>query len=136
WGAPRTLSAREALMLWDERFKSSGVWQYVEQARAHMNASTMPTERGEQDALAYVVMALELLEERSSTWDAREISPAMLTNLGASVSNLANDVGSVNSGRYQWSQSTPRSDAVLDTLASWPPMKSAHYLTGLSSATD
>lgn len=123
-------------MLWDERFKSSAVWQYVEQARAHMNASTMPTERGEQDALAYVGMVLELLEERRNKSDAREISPAMLNNLGASVSNLANYVESVNSGSYQWSQITPHADAVLDTLASWPPMKIAHYLSGLSSATD
>ncbi|MBE9924304.1 hypothetical protein G8C93_00150 [Cellulosimicrobium cellulans] len=123
-------------MLWDERFKSSGVWQYVEQARAHMNASTMPTERGEQDALAYVGMVLELLEERRNKSDAREVSPAMLNNLGASVSNLANYVESVNSGSYQWSQITPHADAVLDTLASWPPMKIAHYLSGLSSATD
>lgn len=124
------------MMLWDERFKSSGVWQHVEQARAHMNASTMPTERGEQDALAYVGMVLELLEERRNKSDAREISPAMLNNLGASVSTLADYVEWVNSGSYQWSQITPHADTVLDTLASWPPMKIAHYLSGLSSATD
>jgi hypothetical protein len=124
------------MMLWDERFKSNGVWQHVEQARAHMNASTMPTERGEQDALAYVGMVLELLEERRNKSDAREISPAMLNNLGASVSTLADYVEWVNSGSYQWSQITPHADTVLDTLASWPPMKIAHYLSGLSSATD
>ena len=123
-------------MLWDERFKSSGVWQHVEQARSHMDASTMPTERSEQDALAYVGMVLELLEERRNKSDAREISPAMLNNLGASVSTLANHVEWVNSGSYQWSQITPHADTVLDTLASWPPMKIAHYLSGLSSATD
>lgn len=123
-------------MLWDERFKGSQVWQYVEQVRGHMNASTMPESPSEQDALAYVGMVVELLEKRRSDSDAREITPAMLSSLGSSVSNLATYVESVNNGSQQWSQIIPYADMVLDALASWPPLKIARYLSGISSATE
>lgn len=123
-------------MLWDERFGSSQVWQYVEQARRHMNASAMPENQSEQDALAHVGMVLELLEKRRTETDSREITPSMLNNLGSTVSSLTSFVEQVNNGSYQWSQATAQADAVLDTLASWPPMKISHYLSGLSSATD
>ncbi|MGW2092088.1 hypothetical protein [Promicromonospora sukumoe] len=123
-------------MLWDERFKNSQAWQYVDQARRHMNASTMPDDPTERDALAYVGMVLELLEKRRHETDGREISPAMLNNLGSVTANLANYIEQLNNGSYQWSQVIAQADTVLDTLASWPPMKIAHYLSGLNSATE
>ena len=123
-------------MLWQERFDSSPTWQYVDQARAHMDAAPMPGERSEQDALAYAGGVLELLEKRRSESDPRQITPTMLSVLGQATSNFAQYIQYVNSGTYTWATVTPQADAILDALAAWPPMKIARYLSGLSSATD
>ncbi len=123
-------------MLWQERFDSSPTWQYVDQARAHMDAAPMPGERSEQDALAYAGGVLELLEKRRSESDPRQITPTMLSVLGQATSNFAQYIQYVNSGTYTWATVTPQADAILDALAAWPPMKIARYLSGLRSATD
>lgn len=123
-------------MMWTERFQNSDLWQYVDQARTHMNASEAPDGAAEQDALAYVGGVLELVEKRRSESDPREISPTMLSNLASPVSNLASTLEQVNNGAYAWSQVTPYADAVLDAMASWPPLKIAHYLSGMANATE
>ncbi|WP_217615494.1 hypothetical protein [Cellulomonas sp. GbtcB1] len=123
-------------MLWDDRFASSQAWPALEQCRTLIDASEMPEDGTERDALAYVGWVIELLEKRRSETDPHEITPTMLNNVAAASSALAQHIELVNNGSYSWSQITPQADAVLDSLAAWPPMKIAHYVSGLSSATE
>lgn len=123
-------------MLWQERFDTSPVWQNVEQARTHMNAAVVPEDPAENDALAYAGGVVELLERRRKESDPREITPSMLANLSSTTSSLATYIEMANTGAYSWSMVTPQADAVIDTLAAWPPLKIAHYLSGISSATE
>lgn len=123
-------------MLWQERFTASTAWQHLEQARAHMNASTMPQDSSEQDSLKYAGWVLELLETRRSDSDPHEITPTMLANLANATASFATYLENVNAGSYTWAMVVPQADAVVDALASWPPLKIARYMSGINSAIE
>lgn len=123
-------------MLWQERFTASPAWQHLEQARAHMNASTLPEDPSEQDALDYAGWVLVHLETRRDDSDPHEITPTMLANLASTIASFASYIENVNAGGYTWAMVVSQADAVMDSLASWPPLKIARYMTGINGAIE
>jgi hypothetical protein len=122
-------------MLARDRFISSTAWKHATEARRLMNESKMPADKENQDALAHVGSVLELLEARREQTDPREISPNMLATLTNAVSALPQQIEYANSGTYSWTDVISAGDQIIDALSSWPPLKIAHYLSGMSSAT-
>lgn len=123
-------------MLWQERFNASSAWQHLEQARVHMNASTLPEDPSEQDALDYAGWVLVHIETRREDSDAHEITPSMLSNLASATASFATYIENVNTGSYTWATVVPQADAVMDSLASWPPLKISRYMSGINSALE
>lgn len=123
-------------MLWQERFTANPAWQSLAEARSNMDASVMPEEAAEQDALSYAGWVLELVEKRRSESDPHEITPTMLSNLNSAVATFSSYIANVNNGSYTWSAVTAYADSVLDALAAWPPLKISHYMSGMHSAVE
>jgi hypothetical protein len=123
-------------MLWDIRFREHDLWLAVETARESMNAAAQPEDRTDLDALDYAGMVLELLEQRRSDTDGREVSPAMLESTRNAVNTFASHVELVRTGQYSWAQTVGAADDVVSTLASWPPMKPAKWLAGINSSVE
>lgn len=124
------------MSLWETQFKDHPLWRTMEQARATMNAIQIPEDRSDRDALSYAGMVLELLEKRREDSDAREISSSMLALTNDAAANFAVHLGHVQVGQYTWSQVTPTTDALVHSLGMWPPMKIAHYMSGLNAAVE
>ncbi|XWX58780.1 hypothetical protein ABXZ31_01917 [Clavibacter nebraskensis] len=122
-------------MLSQDRFTASAAWKHASEARRLMNESKMPPEKENRDALAHVGGVLELLESRRGQSDPREISPNMLAALTSAASILPHHIELANNGSIVWVDVVSTADQIIDTLASWPPLKIAHYLSGMSSAT-
>jgi predicted nucleic acid-binding Zn-ribbon protein len=123
-------------MLWDTRFREHELWTVVEQARATMNSTVLPESAAERDALDYVGMVLELLEQRRNETDARQISPAMLNSTQSAASNFSSYLSQAKIGQYTWAQVAGQADEVLTSLAQWPPMKLSRYLAGVNGAVE
>lgn len=122
-------------MLSKDRFENHELWPALGQARTHMDANTHPDETSENDALIHIGAVLELLERRRLESDPAEITPTMLNAVTGPTQTLAQQIEAVNSQTSTWSQIVGFADAVLDALASWPPLKPRDYLEGLSSAS-
>lgn len=123
-------------MLWEQRYRDHELWRAVEQARATMNETTLPGDASERDALDYVGMVLELLEQRRQDTDGREVSPSMLSNTHSVVNNFASHIGYAQTGQYTWAQVVPPTDDVITALGQWPPMKMSRYLSGINGAVE
>lgn len=124
------------MSLWETQFKDHALWRTIEQARATMNAIQTPEDRADREALSYAGMVLELLEKRREDSDAREISSSMLAATNDAAANFAVHLAHLQAGQYAWSQVTPTTDALIHSLGMWPPMKIAHYMSGLNAAVE
>jgi len=125
------------MSLWSDRYASSGLWPEVEAARALVNRLDVPTDDGpSQSALVYVGMCIELLERRRTETDAHEVTPSMLERARSAVVTWKGALENVVAGDWPLSDAVEETDAVLDALAAWPPLKPARYLSGIQAATD
>lgn len=95
-----------------------------------------PEDQDGQQALAYAGAVLELLERRKAESDPLEVTPAMLQEAQSCVSDWASSFDHVLSGGYTMANTVSYSDGVMTALASWPPLKPARYLSGISGAVD
>lgn len=124
------------MSLWETQFRDHVLWRTVDQARATMNAIETPESSADREALSYAGMVLELLEKRREDTDGREVSLSMLTSTNDAAANFAVHLAHVQSGQFTWPQVTPTTDALIHSLGTWPPMKIARYMSGLSTAVD
>ncbi len=122
-------------MLSQDRFENHQLWPILEQARTHMDATTAPDDASENEALAHVGAVLELLERRRQDSDPAEVTQTMLDAVTPPTQTLAQQVEAVNAQNIVWTQAVGAADALLDSLATWPPLKPKDYLEALASAT-
>jgi len=89
-----------------------------------------------QQAVAYAGAVLENLEHRKDESDPLEVTPAMLQETLTQVFDWAASFDQVIAGTYPVSHIVSYSDGVMTSLAAWPPMKPARYMSGISGAVD
>lgn len=105
--------------------------------RAVVNAIKLdPSDAAEQDALAYIGMAIELLERRREETEPGEVVPTMLDSTNSAVGDWDSYLEMVRDGDWQAQQVIPYTDAVIATLAHWPPLKPARYLSGIQTSVE
>lgn len=122
---------------WGDRFRNHALWAGVSSAREQVNELRIdPDDAPSNQLLAYVGQVIELLERRSDETDALEVAPASLDSTSATVAELVSGLQNVNSEAWTMANVVPMADAVMNTLASWPPLKPARYLSGIQAATD
>lgn len=124
------------MSLWDERFNNHEIWRAAERARDAMNQTRQPDDPAERDALDYAGTVLELIERRRRGTDAREVSPAMLSNAQSVVENFASHILSAVNGQYLWTQVVPAVDEVVTAFAAWPPLRGVELVDALASAVE
>lgn len=125
------------MTIWGERFSKHELWQEVLNSRGLVNSIALdPSDRAEQDALAYIGMVLELIERRHEESDAHEITPSMLVGTYQAVAQWNSALANVRDHSWNATDAVGETDAVLETLASWPPMKPARYFSGIAAATE
>lgn len=125
------------MTIWGERFSRHELWGEIANSRSLVNSIELdPEDRAEQDALAYLGMVLELLERRHDDSDSHEVTPSMLAGTHQSVLQWNNALVNVRDHAWNASDAIDQTDAVLESLAHWPPMKPARYLSGIAGATE
>ncbi|SDH07585.1 hypothetical protein SAMN04515691_3428 [Leifsonia sp. 98AMF] len=125
------------MTIWGERYRKHELWVEVANCRGLVNSIELdPGDRNEQDALAHIGMVLELLEKRHEETDPREVTSSMLARTHQATLQWNNALVNVRDHSWNATDAIDEADAVLDTLASWPPMKPARYLAGIGSATE
>ena len=125
------------MSLWTTRYNTSPLWTEVEAARGRINRLVVVRDDVEaQDALAHAGMCIELLERRRSETDAQEVTAAMLERVRVAVVEWNGGLENVLTGAWTFVNLVSPTDAVLDALATWPPLKPSQYLTGIRAATD
>lgn len=125
------------MTFWGDRYRTHPLWPEVSRARRSLNEIDVGAEdHEEQQALAYAGAVLELLERRKDESDPLEVTPSMLQEAQSRVSDWIAALDHVLAGNYSMGNTVPHADGVLTTLATWPPMKPARYLSGISGAVD
>jgi hypothetical protein len=126
-----------AMTLWGDRFRTHTLWAELERARQAVNEMKIDAQDGPgQQMLAYVGAVVELLEKRHDGSEALEVAPSMLDATYSAVSNWADYIEYVNSGTYTSDQLLQPTDSVIASLASWPPLKPARYISGIAASVD
>jgi hypothetical protein len=125
------------MTLWGDRFRTHPVWPELDRTRQAVNEMQIDPQDGSgQQVLTYVGAVVELLERRREGSDALEVTPTMLDETYSAVSSLADDIEYVNSETYTSDQLLQPTDSVVASLASWPPLKPARYLSGIAASVD
>jgi len=125
------------MTIWGERFRNHALWPEVVRARTTVNALQVdPSSKPEQDALAYIGIVLELLERRQIDSDPLEVTPVMLGNTLAQVTQWNAYLENVRDGSYAASNVIDATDGIMNTFAAWPPMKPARYLSGIQASVE
>ena len=125
------------MTLWGDRFRTHALWPELDRTRQAVNEMQIdPQDQPGQKILTYVGAVVELLERRREGSDALEITPTMLDATYSAVSSLADDIEYVNNETYTSDQLLQPTDSVVASLASWPPLKPARYLSGIAASVD
>jgi len=125
------------MALWIDRYNAHALWSRVGEARALINSLALnPDDRAEQDALAYIGMVIELLERRRKETEPGEVEPSMLEETGAAVADWVGYLQMVRDETWTAQQVVPYADAVVRSLAHWPPLKPAQYLSGIHASVE
>ena len=128
---------RGIMTIWGERFRKHALWAEMVRARTTVNALEVdPSSKPEQDSLAYIGIVLELLERRQVDSDALEVTPTMLDNTFAQVTQWNSSLDNVLAGAYAASDVIDATDGVMNSFAAWPPMKPARYLSGIQASVE
>lgn len=127
---------RRTMTLWADRFNQHALWASIAEARSRINRLTLSTANAEDlSVLEYVGQVIELLERRRSDSDPHEIVPRMLDTTNNAVAAWIPSLDAVLDGTWTMGQALQTTDNVLETLAAWPPMKPARYLSGIQAST-
>lgn len=125
------------MALWVQRFETHVLWSRVEEARALINSLELdPSDAPEQEALAYIGMAIELLERRRKDTEPGEVVPVMLEATDVAVGEWVTYLRMILDGTWTAQQVVPHTDVVLGSLAHWPPLKPAQYLAGIRASVE
>ena len=125
------------MTLWSDRFRSHPLWGEVDRARATINALSIdPSDIASMEALVYVGAVIELLERRRDESDPLEVTPTMLAAVHTQASNWNQSLDQVAAEASVLSGVVGQTDGIVDSLASWPPLKPAKYLSGIQSSID
>ena len=125
------------MTLWTDRYRNHPIWAEVARARTIINQLEIdPSDRAQQEALAFAGAVLELLERRHSESDPLEVTPSMLNVTHTYVTAWSNALDSVLDESWEMTDTASSTDEVITSLASWPPMKPARYLAGIQASVD
>ena len=125
------------MTIWAERFKHHPLWPEVERARAIVNQLDIDVnDRAQQDALAYAGAVLELMERRRADSDPLEVTPSMLNETNTQAQQWSAALDNVLDVSWVMTDAVGPTDNVLTSLAAWPPMKIARYLSGIQASVD
>lgn len=125
------------MTIWTERYETHAAWSEVARARATINDLRIdPGDGPSNEALVYVGAVIELLERRHTESDPLEVTPAMLAVVHSQVSSWNQHLDQASAEAIALSEVVGATDSVIDSLASWPPLKPAKYLSGIQSSID